>query len=124
LDAGKAVFSEGEHPQDKVEVLDNTGVWRTVEGCADTGCDTTAGSVQKHAHLCQRIWPFIGRPTTVRTASNTSFRVTKQGIMRLRVNGTEVREDVMVMLVDAPNWPKLLVGRNATKRFNIVPNSN
>lgn len=124
IDAGKAVFEEGNHPRDKVEVLDKDNIWHEVDGCADTGCDTSTGSVQKHAHLCQRVWEFIGRETVVRTASNDTFKVTKQGIMTLRVNGVKVKEDVLVMLVDAPEWPKLLIGRNAMNRFHITAKGN
>ena len=115
----KVRLIEGEYPKDTVEVCKD-GKWIQIDGNADSGCDTTTGSIQQHEKWCVTSWSAIGRKTNVHTAGDTSYPVVREGIMQLRVNGKEIPEPVRVTLVDCPTWPRLLVGRNCMKKYTII----
>ena len=106
---------------DTIEVCKDNK-WVKVSGCVDTGCFTTTGSIQNHAKLCVAVWDYIGHKRLfVRTAGGNRFEVLKQGLIQIRINGTEIK-NMGIMLVDASNWTMLLVGRDAINYYGLSHN--
>lgn len=115
MDASKVQF--GDAQKDIVKAFVNNE-WVEVNGIVDSGCTTTTGSIQQHAKYCKTVFPYLGPKCRVRIADNSTLEVTKEGIMHVKVNGVEI-EDMLVKLVDAPEWPKLLIGRNSMIHYKI-----
>lgn len=106
---GKTIVEKRYQEEDLVEVKTTKG-WVKVVGKADTGADTSCGSMPNHGHLCDKIWEICGN-MRVRVADGTTHPIKHKGLMEVRLNGKEIGT-VEVLLIDLKDWTPLLLGRD------------
>ena len=90
---------------------DDGKTWHVLHGKADSGADTTVGSLQEHAHCCLAIYDVVGQKITVRVAGGGGYPVRKKGLIMLKVGDKPLRI-TPILLVEASNWKNLLVGED------------
>ena len=98
-----------------------------VKGVLDSGAFTNVGSLQLHAELCSPLRK-LSKDVFMKLPSGEVIPSLRAGRMTVRAEnegeGFEVFPDILVYLVDNPNWNELLIGRPALKDSSLLPEQN
>ena len=112
-------------PRATVQVLNPQNRWTTVNGILDSGSGTTVGSLQHHKSLFRFTRP-VRNNVKIQLVNKQAYKAQEVGRIRLKVidtagNEREFKEEVLVFLVDDPEWTELIIGFPTLRRENLLP---
>ena len=112
-------------PRATIHVLNPQNIWTKVKGILDSGSGTTVGSLQHHKSLFRFTRP-VRNNVKIQLVNKQTYIAQEVGRIRLKVidtagNEREFKEDVLVFLVDDPEWSELIIGFPTLRRENLLP---
>ena len=99
-----------------------------LQGCLDSGCHTTAGSLSLHGSLCTRLLP-LKKPTYFLLPNGSIEEGARVGFMNVLVlnettNVELFMSNILVFLINNPHWKELLIGRPTLHYYKLLPSQN